>query len=242
MSSSLLVVDGDLGCVATFAVLVSQSWHVDGFPTGRQALNRLEGVRPDLVVFSAHLPDLDGVCLIRAVHARYPDCPALVMTDTDTTPDLLRALAGEGISAFVDKQAFWTVLEPGKAVLPRVGDTGRRGFSRDVARTVDYVRRNYAGHCVLTDMAHDLGMSWSGLAHRFRAETGMTVREYVTRVRLEITKLLLRDTDDKLHVIADRAGFYDAPHLCRTFLRHELCRPTEWRTKLRRDAARLGTH
>ena len=66
-------------------------------------------------------------------------------------------------------------------------------------------------------MAEAAGLSASHLAHCFRSETGMSVRDYLTRVRVVIAQDLLAHTDTKLPPIADRLGFVDASHLSRVF-------------------------
>jgi len=48
------------------------------------------------------------------------------------------------------------------------------------------------------DVASSIGVSPGHLANLFRTDLGMTPRQFVARVRIEITKHLLRDTDMKL--------------------------------------------
>jgi two-component system response regulator YesN len=45
----------------------------------------------------------------------------------------------------------------------------------------------------------------------------MTVRRYLTRVRVEVAKDLLERTDEKLATVAAHVGFFDASHLARVF-------------------------
>jgi len=78
-------------------------------------------------------------------------------------------------------------------------------------------------------IARAVGLSSAQLAYLFRRETGMSVKEYATRVRVEIIKRLLAETDDKLDIIAEQLGFCDAPHLSRVFRRICGCPPGEYR-------------
>jgi len=70
------------------------------------------------------------------------------------------------------------------------------------------------------------------LAHLFRAETGMTVRDYRTRVRVEITRDLLSHSDENLADIAAFVGFFDASHLSRVFREIKGKRPSTYRRSL----------
>ena len=48
----------------------------------------------------------------------------------------------------------------------------------------------------------------------------MTPKDFITRVRIEADKCLLRETEEKVETIARRVGLCDAPYLARTFRRH----------------------
>lgn len=105
---------------------------------------------------------------------------------------------------------------------------GRRPLGSHAVRVVDYVSRHVTTASV-EEVAGAIGVSASHLSQLFRAETTMTVKDYVTRVRIEIAKYLLRDTDDKLDVVAARVGLSDASHLSRIFREREGTRPGAYR-------------
>jgi AraC-like DNA-binding protein len=88
---------------------------------------------------------------------------------------------------------------------------------------------NYGDPLTVEGIARAIGLSRPQLAYLFRRETGMTVKEYGTQVRIEIIKRLLAETDDKLEVIAEQLGFCDAAHLSRVFRRACGCPPGEYR-------------
>jgi AraC-like DNA-binding protein len=57
----------------------------------------------------------------------------------------------------------------------------------------------------------------------------MTVKEYVTRLRIEVAKQLLYDRAQTLERIAEKVGFSDASHLSRVFRRYVGYRPGTFR-------------
>jgi len=59
----------------------------------------------------------------------------------------------------------------------------------------------------------------------------MTVKEYVTYVKIEAAKALLRESDAKAEVVAELVGLYDAPHLARVFRRHGCSTPASYRAQ-----------
>jgi AraC-like DNA-binding protein len=107
--------------------------------------------------------------------------------------------------------------------LPRLG--------RRVSQAVEQVRLNYHGALTVGTLADAIHVSPSHLAHRFSAEIGISVKDYVTKVRIELVRRLLLETDAKLESIADAVGFCDAPHLSRVFVQHTRRRPGEYRRR-----------
>jgi two-component system response regulator YesN len=78
-------------------------------------------------------------------------------------------------------------------------------------------------------IAGAIGISSGHLAHLFPAELRMTVKEYVTKVRIAVAKQLLYDRTHTLDRIAEKVGFGDAAHLSRVFRRYVGYRPGTFR-------------
>jgi AraC-like DNA-binding protein len=108
---------------------------------------------------------------------------------------------------------------------------GEPPLGRVVRQAIEQIRVRYRGPLTVRAIADAIHVSPSHLAHRFRLETGMTVKEYVTRVRLEMARRMLLETDAKLDSIADAVGFCDAPHLSRVFVQYTRRRPGEYRRR-----------
>lgn len=131
-------------------------------------------------------------------------------------PMLIQGLV-EGVANGLAARLRWP------AELPRLG--------RRMSQAIEQIRGNYRGPLTVRAIADAIHVSPSHLAHRFRLETGMTVKEYVTRVRVEMARRMLLETDAKLDSIANAVGFCDAPHLSRVFVQYTRLRPGEYRRR-----------
>lgn len=69
-------------------------------------------------------------------------------------------------------------------------------------------------------IAQALGISPSYLRHRFKAETGRSLRAYTNEVRLQLARLLLQRTDLPIAVVAQLLGFGSPFHFTRWFRRN----------------------
>ncbi|MFQ9636415.1 MAG: helix-turn-helix transcriptional regulator [Eisenbergiella sp.] len=61
--------------------------------------------------------------------------------------------------------------------------------------------------------------------------TGTTINQYLTNLRVEQSKILLRDNRLKLYHIADRVGYEDAAYFARIFKTQTGMTPSEYREK-----------
>ena len=70
-----------------------------------------------------------------------------------------------------------------------------------------YIEQNYADSIKIKDIAADNFISEGYLSHAFKAETGMSPREYLTHIRCTRACELIRYTGMKLSDIAANTGF-----------------------------------
>lgn len=233
----LLIVDCDVWSRAALAVLLRPHVLVETASTASDGLSRLHNGSPDLVLLDVCLPDLDGADVLRALRARHPACPVVVLVTPERTESLqeLTALGIDGL--------FRKPLEVG-GLLERIRDLLPAGsgpsleslrFSPHICQAVEHLSRTAPPLPSVEGLAQAIGLSASYLSHLFRAETRMTMREYLARVRVEVTKRTLRETRRNLESVSEAVGFSDASHLSRVFRKYVGRRPGAYRR--RPDAA-----
>ncbi len=72
---------------------------------GRAALSRMEEALPDLVVTDMQMPELDGLELVEAVRARFPNVPVILMTAHGSEELAVTALQ-RGAASYVPKRSL----------------------------------------------------------------------------------------------------------------------------------------
>jgi AraC-like DNA-binding protein len=78
-------------------------------------------------------------------------------------------------------------------------------------------------------LAREAGLSRSTFAATFKAVTGDSPLEYLTRWRIYRAKVLLRGSELSLMEIAERVGYETDTALSRAFRRFEGVAPGQWR-------------
>jgi two-component system response regulator YesN len=113
--------------------------------------------------------------------------------------------------------------------------SGGAAAERRIARIKEYIRAHHADPDLLVEsIAADAGLSESYLCTVFKHACGTTVKDHLTRVRIEKAKELLRDTADKLQAVALGVGFRDANYFSTVFKREVGITPREYRERSQR--------
>ena len=82
-----------------------------------------------------------------------------------------------------------------------------------------YIKHNLQSKLTLADIGANLHCSKATLTETFRREFGITIVQYINRVRLEKACNLLRNTDLPIHTVAEECGFSGAEYFSSLFKR-----------------------
>jgi two-component system response regulator YesN len=105
-----------------------------------------------------------------------------------------------------------------------------------VINAEQYIMENFGNHGIsLQDVCKHVVMSTSYFSSVFKSYTGETFVEYLTRVRIDKAKELLKFTDLKTYEIADKVGFADPQYFSVAFRKQSGNSPTEYRQKTMRQ-------
>jgi transcriptional regulator GlxA family with amidase domain len=91
----------------------------------------------------------------------------------------------------------------------------RTHLNTGVHRAQDWIVAHPAERATLAELSQVAGMSPRNLTRVFRRSTGVSVGEFVARVRLELASGLLHDPDLTVEAVAERCGFESARQLRR---------------------------
>jgi AraC-like DNA-binding protein len=100
---------------------------------------------------------------------------------------------------------------------------------RRLTPALEHVLAHYRRRIGVKELAGRAGLSASHLQREFRRLFGMTVGDYVLRLRLLMGQRRLRQTADAIGRIAVECGFYDQAHFTRAFKKHTGQTPQRYR-------------
>jgi two-component system response regulator YesN len=108
-------------------------------------------------------------------------------------------------------------------------DLTRNAFDSTLLRTLEYINCHYDEKLTVEEVARYVEKSNNYFSTNFHKSTGYTFVYYLTRLRIEHAKKLLRATSMMTYEIAEKVGFGDYKYFSIVFKRMLGCSPTEYR-------------
>ncbi len=100
---AILVVDDDAALRELITLrLEANGFRIEAADSGEAALAQLALTRPDAVLTDMQMSGIDGMALFRAIHARDPSLPVIVLTAHGTIPDAVAATQ-QGLFGYLTK-------------------------------------------------------------------------------------------------------------------------------------------
>ena len=98
-------------------------------------------------------------------------------------------------------------------------------------KAVQFIKQNYQNNITLEDAANEAGFSTYYFGKLFKKTFGVSFIDYLTNLRIEQAKELLRDPYLTVKGITYQVGFMDPNYFTRVFKKSEGLTPTEYRIK-----------
>ncbi len=90
---------------------------------------------------------------------------------------------------------------------------------RQIGRALSAIHRNPEFYWTVNSLAKEVGMSRSGFSARFSEIVGESAMRYLTRWRMQLARIQLKNTSDPLIVLAENLGYQSEAAFCRAFKR-----------------------
>ena len=158
---------------------------------------------------------------------------------TGPLPHLLNALAELPAGANQSE----SLAEITRTIIRCVEDLARQPVAQPASRTMAlledirvFLQSHYQYDITRDSVARQFGISPNHLSRLFQTHGHMTFSNYLTHVRIDRAKHLLRNYTLKLDDVSARCGYNDTPYFCHVFKHLTKCTPMEYRLKDRSPA------
>ena len=126
------------------------------------------------------------------------------------------------------QESIYNTAERFGYLLEILRECTEKQYSRKVREAMAYMRAHYHEDVGLNEAAVILDVSPIYLSHLFKKETGITFSGYVTSLRIERAKELLRQGDKKIYEISDLVGYQTVQYFSKVFKKETGKNPKEF--------------
>lgn len=195
-----------------------------------------EDIRPALTRLSQRFQKANASTLIflhfsmevlEDVHRFLEECG---LTDQSTLLDEQMLMIGR-CSERADPPMFFSALGKLLEQLISLREQSKKHLAL-IAQAQTYVKKNYVNpRLSLNEIAKAIGISAAYFSTLFRQETGQNLVEYITLLRMEEAKRLLKHSEVRTTEIAYAVGYNDPNYFSKTFKKIVGISPREYRTR-----------
>lgn len=203
-------------------------------PSDRFAERTLLIFRPSFLEATAGLPDVFAILDAELEGCRHIKLPDALRADAERIlPAMLAAYRGGGPYAPVYLRAYLTIFLTG--IAEHLGTLRERGFQpggnarlRDLIR---FIHEHLGARLTLEDIARHFHTDRYYLCRYFKKHTGLSVMDYVNRMRVVNAEKLIVQNSHSITDIGLMVGFGNITNFDRTFKRYTGISPREYRSR-----------
>ncbi|GLR73164.1 helix-turn-helix transcriptional regulator [Aliivibrio sifiae] len=153
----------------------------------------------------------------------------------DNILEALNALAREPKKKPMDEHLLLALLSYSNAMLGEPNDViSPKKRSEDLYQGICiYIQENFHRNIDRTNIANRFNISPNHLSRMFRQQGHMTLADYITWVRIERAKFMLKKYTFRLTEVATRCGFQDVNYFYRVFKNKTTYTPSDYRTMIK---------
>ena len=204
--------------------------------SAHQAMDMIKADIPDIILTDIMMPGMDGFELIEWIKANSYNCEVIILTAYGTFEYARKAL-DYGVTGYLLKPINETELKEliNKAVYnlnqnsKQADHINAVNYSLPVRLACEYIEKNFQENINLNKISNYVSLSKNYFCNIFKKETGITIWDYLIRIRMEEAKRMLLETEQKTYEISERVGYDDPSYFGRLFKKYTGFTPMEFR-------------
>lgn len=220
---------------------------------GREGLEMIRQVRPNIIITDINMPELDGLKMIAALKSEFPYMQLIILTGYREF-EYAREAISLGVARFLLKPSKMSELEEALdevtrrlaqtgEIFPEVSLPNEAGTSEDeedisyhseansfiVKNALEYIQENSQEKLRLTDVADQVYVSQWHLSKLLNKHLAQSFYDLLNAERIRQAKRLMADPALRISEVAERVGYADTAHFSRVFKKLEGVSAGEWR-------------
>lgn len=211
---------------------------------GREALEAIAELSPDVLITDIRMPVMDGLSLIREAYYAFPDVKVLIVSGYDefsyaksalsfgVKDYLLKPVAADELRAVMSRLAVQLDAEEERLDGEYPGFPESSSQEELVAMVKEYLRSHFAEAISLADLAARFHVNPPYLTRVFKRHAGAAPVRFLRDMRMNHARKLLEERPElEIKEISVIAGYPDQGYFSRVFKQAVGVGPLEYRTR-----------
>jgi two-component system response regulator YesN len=229
---------------------------------GIEGIALCEKLNPDIVLTDIRMPGIDGLGLLRECMIRNPNLKGIILSgysDFSYAQTALNYGAYQYMLKPIDEDELIKILNNAKLDIEKKNKQkgkleklqtavqkmqegnlkekeehypDNNSGSSVVAKALAFIGENYGANLTLESVADSVYLNASYFSDLFKKEIGKTFIEYLSELRVEKAKGLLKNFDLRVNEVAVLVGFIDSNYFAKVFKKYTGVTPSQYRDLL----------
>ncbi|MDF0727272.1 helix-turn-helix domain-containing protein [Cytobacillus sp. S13-E01] len=215
---------------------------------GQEAIKLISKHKPEVIFTDMIMPKVDGVNLLKWIHSSNLNSKTIVVSGYDDFEYMRNAifynsfdyilkpidpeLLNETLGRAVDEWKKQFLSENNHTLTQTLPHEKYQAAENSMKKIGDYLRQNYQQDINLQEIADRFFLSREYISRRFKQEFDETITDYLTRVRMDKAKELLRNPKRKIYEIAYHVGYQNEKYFSKVFKKVVGLTPNEYRNSM----------
>ena len=200
---------------------------------GRKASQICDEVKPDIALLDIEMPGMNGIELAKYIKEKYVECIIIFITAYDRFDYAIEAMHIKAFDYLLKPWKEERLCEIRNTAIENVRSMQKTDSivhsQKDVIK--DYIDRNYKKDISAKDVAGILGYSDVYFSKVFKQLFDDNFINYLTKIRIDRAKLLLKDISFNIKEVGKSVGYADSNYFTKVFKRSIGMSPSEYRGK-----------
>ena len=200
---------------------------------GRKASQICDEVKPDIALLDIEMPGMNGIELAKYIKEKYADCIIIFITAYDRFDYAIEAIHIKALDYLLKPWKEERLCELINTAIENVRSMQKTDSivhsQKDVIK--DYIDRNYKKDISAKDVAGILGYSDVYFSKVFKQLFDDNFINYLTKIRIDRAKLLLKDVSFNIKEVGKSVGYADSNYFTKVFKRSIGMSPSEYRNR-----------
>jgi len=232
----LLLVDDDADTLKYLEFSLKDNYIILKATNGQQALNILEKNKVNIIISDVMMDEMDGVEFCKKVkqQPKHQNIPIVLLTARTTDSQKAEGYQA-GADAYLNKPFNLEILKirlknliskkqkidshiKKQLILGNQEVEVQSADEKLLQETIQYINKHITNTDInLEDMAHSIGVSYSSLYRKIKAQTGLKLNELVRDIRLKKAEYLIKNGKLTISEIIYETGFSSHSYFAKCF-------------------------